>query len=182
MAPISLTSKIQSFRLVSISSDVVNCKEKCRPYRSQTVRVKSSLMGLLLCELLCAWADRWQVASVPGDPDDVLRGVGCGAQVYLLCPHHAARWLQWLQWWLRGEEGSRLLLIKPCKCKTQPSSENSSSCKARWDIYCTFTGNATGLRGVPHALLQRELVLIENSVRIDPYKERGTEILRWRQR
>lgn len=48
-------------------------------------------------------------------------------QVYLLCPHHAARWLQWLQWWLRGEEGSRLLLTKPCKCRVQPSSRINSS-------------------------------------------------------
>lgn len=78
----------------------------------------SCLMDLFLCVLI--------VALVAGNPDRyVERG---GARVYLLCPHHAARVLQWLQWWLRGEEeGSRLLLIKPCKCKMQPPSRDSAA-------------------------------------------------------
>lgn len=48
------------------------------------------------------------VASGAGNPDNMLRGVGCGAHVYLLCPHHAARWLQWLQLWLRGGGGEQV--------------------------------------------------------------------------
>lgn len=68
----------------------------------------------------------------------MLRGVvEGGARVYLLCPHHAARVLQWLQWWLRGEEeGSRLLLIKPCKCKMQPPSRDAAAgVRPGWDTH-----------------------------------------------
>lgn len=68
----------------------------------------------------------------------MLRGVvGGGARVYLLCPHHAARVLQWLQWWLRGEEeGSRLLLIKPCKWKMQPPSRDAAAgIRPEWNTH-----------------------------------------------
>lgn len=48
----------------------------------------------------------------------------------------------------------------------QPSS--GTAAHVRPDEIYMFTGNAAELRGVPHALLLRELVSIENSVRMDP--------------
>lgn len=39
-----------------------------------------------------------------------------------------------------GEEGSRLLLTKPCKCEMQPSSETAAH--VRPDEINMFTGNA----------------------------------------
>lgn len=79
--------------------------------------------GIKLWNVWWSWAAmciKWSMTSVAGNLDNMLRWVAGGAQVYLLCPQHASRWLQWLQWWLRGEEGSKLLLIKPCKCRMQP--------------------------------------------------------------
>lgn len=77
--------------------------------------------------------------------DNMLRGVGGGAQVYLLRPLYLSRWLQWLQWWLGGEEGSRLLLIKPCKCKMQ-AQHKSSSC---WPDEIYIHSHAAKLSRVP---------------------------------
>lgn len=94
----------------------------------------------------------------------MLRGVvGGGARVYLLCPHHAARVLQWLQWWLRGEEeGSRLLLMKPCKCKNAASLQGfSGSGRA------TTCGNAAKLKRSATCVIARR-VSHKTDARDDP--------------
>lgn len=137
--------------------------------------VTSLSMELFLCVLIAAL-----VLSAAGNPD-MLRGVvGGGARVYLLCPHHAARVLQWLQWWLRGEEeGSRLLLIKPCKCKMQPPSRGYGGWRQAQNEIHMLTGDAAKLRGVRHALVQREWATTTGAM---IHRKGRTEILRWEER
>lgn len=69
-------------------------------------------------------------------------------------------------------------MIKPCKCKVQPSSETAAH--IRPDERYMFTDNAAKLRWGPHALMVRELVLIQKNVRKVPLKERVTKILKWK--
>lgn len=110
----------------------------------------------------------------------MLRGVvGGGARVYLLCPHHAARVLQWLQWWLRGEEeGSRLLLIKPCKCKMQPPSRDAAvGVRPKWDKHVERRHSQTQRRAT---CISTERASDNPDAGDDPSKE--TETLRWEER
>lgn len=79
--------------------------------------------------------------------------MGGGLQVYLLRPHHVSRRLQWLQWWLRGEEGSRLLLIKPCKCKNAaPAKRQFSLGQMKYTCSVAMEPNSEER----HALILRE--------------------------